>query len=98
MTQSQSSVIKFSSFIFLPSEVSDSKTTGGGHVPPTCTSGGNTNAFVPQLFHATKSVFCHQVQFFYFSTSLKSVIAKPREGGTSPQHLHKRGALMLLFP
>jgi len=36
MTQSQSSVIKFSYFIFLPPEVSDSKTRGGGgRVPPT---------------------------------------------------------------
>jgi len=34
MTQSQSSVIKFSSFIFLPPEVSDSKTGGEGDSPP----------------------------------------------------------------
>jgi len=33
MTQSQSSVIKFNSFIFLPPEVSDNKTREGGHVP-----------------------------------------------------------------
>jgi len=33
MTQSQSSVIKFSSFIFLPPEVSDSKTRERGTHP-----------------------------------------------------------------
>jgi len=27
------------------------------------------NAFVPQLLHDTKSIFCHQVQFFYFPTT-----------------------------
>jgi len=25
-----------------------------------------TVSFVPQLFHDTKSIFCHQVQYFYF--------------------------------
>jgi len=33
MTQSQSSVIKFSSFVFLPAEISDNKTPGGGTRP-----------------------------------------------------------------
>jgi len=28
----------------------------------------------PQLLHDTKSIFCHEVQFFYFFYYLKSVI------------------------
>jgi len=32
---------------------------------------GSTNVFVPQLFHDTKSIFYHQVQFFYFVYYLK---------------------------
>jgi len=39
--QSQSSVIKFSSFIFLPREASDSKTWGGNASPPTFSPGGH---------------------------------------------------------
>jgi len=136
MTQSQSFVIKFSSFIFLPpDEVSDSKTTGEGHISLNIYTrralkvlssnffmtqsqssvishqvqllffyhlklvitnlrwmrGINfqiiwlhfsndleiqlvillVSAFVPlpQLLQDTKSIFCHQIQFFYFSTT-----------------------------
>jgi len=56
------------------------------------------NAFVPpplQLLHDTKPIFCHQVQLFIFLPPE----AKPREGDTSPQHLHQGGgAPMLLSP
>jgi len=84
MTQSQSSVIKFSSFIFFYFSISsDSKNPGteavsvklreeGSVFPNIFTrEGEGTNAFVPQLFHNTKSIFCHQVQFFYFFFNLK---------------------------
>jgi len=52
MTQSQSSAIKFSSFIFLPPEVSDSKTTGGGHVPP--------NIYTKGLYVLSPTFSCHK--------------------------------------
>jgi len=49
MTQSQSFVIKFSSFIFLPSEVSDSKTRMGS-VPLTFSPGEGTMLLSPNFF------------------------------------------------
>jgi len=58
MSQSQTFVIKFSSFISLPTEVRDSKTTGRGHVPQHLHQ-VSTNAFVLQIFHDTKSIFCY---------------------------------------
>jgi len=40
----------------------------GGRVPPNIFTWGWLLSvfFFPQLFHDTKSIFCHQVQFFYF--------------------------------
>jgi len=67
-------IIKFSSFIFLPPDVSDGKTREGRVPPQHFHRVGALNALAPQLFHDTKSVFCHQVQFFYFFYHLKSVI------------------------
>jgi len=145
MTQSQSSVIKFSSFIFfLSPEVSNNKTgmggEGGGRVPPTFLPGGN-NAFLStfawhkvnllssssvlyflqtwmdswamgghttfsprgtqmlsfQLLHNTKSICCHQVQFFIFSIPLEVSDSTPGVDGWGmrPPTYSPRGTLML---
>jgi len=50
MTQNQSSVIKLSSFIFLPPEVSDSKTPGGGHVSSNIYTKGTLKLLSPNFF------------------------------------------------
>jgi len=68
MTQSQYFVIKFSSFLFLPPEVSDSKTTRGVIRPPQHFYQGGIKAFVSQLFHDAKSIFI-KFSSFIFSTT-----------------------------
>jgi len=73
MTQSQSSVIKFSFFLFfIQPEVSDNKPgwMRGITLPKIWLHSSNNleillvNVLSPQLLHDTKSIFCHQVQFF----------------------------------
>jgi len=50
MTQNQSSVIKFSSFIFLPPEFSDSKTMEGGNVSSNIYIRGTLMLLSPNFF------------------------------------------------
>jgi len=66
MTQSQSSAIKFSYFIFLPLEVSDSKTTGGGTSPPTFTPGGEHYYCCPPTFSCHKVNLLSSCSVIYF--------------------------------
>jgi len=75
MTQRQYSVIKFSYFTFLPLKVSNNKTRVLGHAPQHHRMGvAFDRIFCLQLFNDTKSIFYHQIQFFYFFYPLKSVI------------------------
>jgi len=69
MTQSQSFVIKYNSFIFLQHEVSDSETLGRGTRPPNISPGGSTNAFVPKVFHDKSQSFVIKFSLFIFSTT-----------------------------
>jgi len=71
MTQSQSSVIKFNSFIFLPPKISDSKTTGGGMCPSFPLGCWGQKYWGDTL---GGRIFYH----------LESVIAKPWEGKYRP--------------
>jgi len=84
---SQSSVIKFSSFIFLPPEVSDSKTRreGEASLSPNISPGGSTNTFVPNIFMTQSQSSVIKFIFFYFFCHLKSVITNLRwMGGINP--------------
>jgi len=89
MTQKQSSVIKFSSFNFLPPEVSDSKARVGGTLSPQHFHQGVAfdYVFCPQIFYDTMIIFRHKFSFFIFYFShLKSVITNLRwMMGINPQ-------------
>jgi len=56
--------------------------------------GGTLMFLYPQLLHDTKSIFCHQVQLFYFFFHLKLVIANLEwtkgEGEHVSQHFRQR--------
>jgi len=88
-TLSQSSVIKFSSFLFLPPEVIDIK-PGVDEGGPTFSSGEQWCFCTPQLLQDTKLIFCHQVQFFYFLPPEVGAIKPGVDGGTLPYHVHQR--------
>jgi len=47
---------------------------GGTRLPNVFVRKGTLMLLSPQLLHDTKSIFCHQVQFFYSFYHLKSVI------------------------
>jgi len=71
-------VIKFSLLFFYHLKSVIAKPEEKGMRPPNISPDGSTNVFVSHHFHDTKSIFCHQVQFFYIFCHLKSVIINLR--------------------